>query len=217
MKAQVARLVAQLAELYPDATTELHFETPFQLLVATMLSAQCTDQRVNMVTPELFARFPDAAAMSGAPVEEIETLIGACNFFHTKARNLLKTARLLMNEWGGVVPANRDDLMTLPGVGRKTANVVVANAFGQAAIAVDTHVFRVAHRLGWAVAPDADGTEQELMKLLPRKLWSEAHHWLILHGRRVCGARRPNCAACPLAPDCPKKGLIKVEVGVSSR
>lgn len=208
MKAKVARSLAALEALYPDAATELNFTTPFELLVATMLSAQCTDVRVNMMTPRLFARYPDAAAMAQASTEDIEALIRDCNLFHTKAKHLGQAAHLLVERWGGEVPAGRDQLMTLPGVGRKTANVVVANAFGQDALAVDTHVFRVAHRLGWAMAKDADGTEQELMQLLPRKTWSKAHHWLILHGRRVCIARRPRCEACPLSPDCPKVGVL---------
>ncbi len=173
-----------------------------------MLSAQCTDVRVNIITPRLFARYPDANVMAQASIEDIEALIRDCNLFHTKAKHLNEAARLLVERWGGTVPADRDQLMSLPGVGRKTANVVVANAFGQDALAVDTHVFRVAHRLGWAVAKDADGTERELMKLLPRKTWSKAHHWLILHGREVCVARRPHCEECPLSPDCPKVGVL---------
>ena len=208
MKAKVARSLATLNALYPDPTTALNFTTPFELLVATMLSAQCTDVRVNIITPRLFARYPDANVMAQASIEDIEALIRDCNLFHTKAKHLNEAARLLVERWGGTVPADRDQLMSLPGVGRKTANVVVANAFGQDALAVDTHVFRVAHRLGWAVAKDADGTERELMKLLPRKTWSKAHHWLILHGREVCVARRPHCEECPLSPDCPKVGVL---------
>lgn len=207
MTPKVKRILDQLDALYPDAATELHFETPFQLLVATMLSAQCTDKRVNMITPRLFARFPDAVSVSAATVEEIEDLIRDCGLFHTKARNVLKTARLLVEQWGGEVPADREQLMTLPGVGRKTANVVVANAFGQDAIAVDTHVFRVSHRLGWAQAKDPDGTEEELMRAIPKKQWSQAHHWLILHGRRVCVARSPLCHECVLLKDCARVGV----------
>ncbi|NMP22076.1 endonuclease III [Sulfobacillus harzensis] len=214
-KAHVARVLAQLEQLYPDASTELNFTTPFELLVATMLSAQCTDRRVNLITPRLFARCPDAFHMAEATVAEIESLIQDCNLFHTKARNLAQTARLLVDRWSGEVPADRDQLMTLPGVGRKTANVVLANAFGQDALAVDTHVFRVAHRLGWATAKDAEGTEQQLTKLLPKKTWSRAHHWLILHGRRVCIARRPQCAICPLSALCPKVGVINLEAPIS--
>lgn len=207
MSRKVGRVLRALEALYPDAATELQFETPFQLLVATMLSAQCTDKRVNMITPRLYARFPDAVHMAEATVEDVEALIHGCGLFHTKARNVIRTAQRLMEEWGGDVPADRDRLMTLPGVGRKTANVVVANAFGQDAIAVDTHVFRVSHRLGWATAKDADGTEVELMRVIPKKAWSRAHHWLILHGRRVCTARRPRCEECPVMADCARVGV----------
>lgn len=204
---KVSRILGVLEQQYPNATTELDFETPFQLLVATMLSAQCTDRRVNVITPRLFARYPDAHTMAQAKVEEIEALIFDCGLFHTKAKNLLRTAQILVDTENGQVPSEREQLMTLPGVGRKTANVVVSNAFGQDAIAVDTHVFRVSHRLGWSSAKDADGTERDLMKLLPKKTWSRAHHWLILHGRRVCNARLPLCHACPLESDCPKVGI----------
>ncbi len=207
MTKKVDRILEQLETLYPDAVTELHFETPFQLLVATMLSAQCTDRRVNMITPRLFGRYPDAAQLSAAPVESVEELIRDCGLFHTKARNIVKTAQILVEQWAGAVPEDRERLMTLPGVGRKTANVVVANAFGQDAIAVDTHVFRVAHRLGWAKAKDPDGTEEELMRIIPKRKWSQAHHWLILHGRRVCVARNPLCGECALVKDCARIGV----------
>lgn len=207
MSRKILRMLDQLESLYPDAVTELDFTTPFQLLVATMLSAQCTDRRVNMITPRLFSRYPDAASMASASVEDIEALIRDCGLFHTKARNILATARILVERWEGEIPPDRDQLMTLPGVGRKTANVVVSNAFGQDAIAVDTHVFRVSHRLGWADAKDPDGTEQQLMRAIPKKKWSRAHHWLILHGRRVCLARSPQCEACVLARDCARVGV----------
>lgn len=207
MNKKVARALSALDALYPDPKTELHYQTPFQLLVATILSAQCTDTRVNLITPRLFARFPDATAMAEASVESIEELIRDCGLYHTKARNIKSTAMRLVERWQGQVPTNRDVLMSLPGVGRKTANVVVSNAFGQDAIAVDTHVFRVAHRLGWSKAKDADGTERDLMRILPKHTWSKAHHWLILHGRRVCQARRPRCGDCVLADDCPKLGV----------
>ena len=210
MNAKVLRILSRLAVLYPDASTELHFGTPFQLLVATMLSAQCTDRRVNMITPRLFAQYPDAPALAEAPIEQVEQLIRDCGLFHTKARNICRTAQILTQQFGGAVPSNRDLLMSLPGVGRKTANVVVSNAFGQDAIAVDTHVFRVAHRLGWATAKDADGTEQQLMQIIPKHQWSRAHHWMILHGRQVCVARNPHCAECVLADDCPRIGVEPV-------
>lgn len=207
MTKKVQRMLAALEALYPDAKTELQYETPFQLLVATMLSAQCTDVRVNLITPRLFSRFEDARALADAPVPVIESLIRDCGLYHTKARNIRSTAAQLLERWNGEVPADRDSLMSLPGVGRKTANVVVSNAFGHDAIAVDTHVFRVAHRLGWSKAKDADGTEQDLMRVIPRGKWSSAHHWLILHGRRVCAARLPKCHECVLAEDCPRVGV----------
>lgn len=207
MTKKVDRVLGQLAEMYPDAATELHHTTPFELLIATMLSAQCTDKRVNMITPRLFSRYKDAAALADAPLESVEELIRDCGLFHTKARNIKSTAQRLEENWGGEVPADRDLLMTLPGVGRKTANVVVSNAFGHDAIAVDTHVFRVSHRLGWSDAKDADGTEEQLMRMIPKKKWSKAHHWLILHGRRICLARNPLCSECILFKDCARRGV----------
>ncbi len=209
MTDKVGRVLDKLERLYPDAITELHHETPFQLLVATMLSAQCTDARVNLITPGLFEQYPDARSMADASVEAIEMLIRNCGLFRTKARNIQRTAQLLIERWQGEVPQDRALLLSLPGVGRKTANVVLANAFGQDAIAVDTHVFRVAHRLGWTTAKDADGTEEDLMRLIPQEKWSRAHHWLILHGRRVCFARNPNCAECVLYPECERVGVEK--------
>lgn len=207
MTRRVDRVLAALDELYPKAVTELVYETPWQLLVATMLSAQCTDKRVNMITPRIFSRYPDARALAEVPVDEIEELIRDCGLYHTKARNLSKTASRIAYDFGNQVPSDRDLLITLPGVGRKTANVVVSNAFGQDAIAVDTHVFRVAHRLGWSDAKGPDATEADLMHVIPRKKWSKAHHWLILHGRRVCTAIRPSCEACEVARWCAKVGV----------
>ncbi len=207
-RASVVRILEALEDLYPDATTELRFETPFQLLVATILSAQCTDVRVNLITPRLFEQYPDAYAMAQASVQSIEGLIRDCGLYHTKARNIHASAQMLVDRWAGEVPQDRNLLLSLPGVGRKTANVVVSNAFGQDAIAVDTHVFRVAHRLGWSDAKDADGTERQLMQIVPNNRWSRAHHWLILHGRRVCTARNPHCQHCILNRDCPRVGLV---------
>jgi endonuclease-3 len=209
MTKKVGRMLGLLDQLYPDAKTELQHNSPFELLIATMLSAQCTDARVNIITPRLFARFPGVGSVAQAPIEDIEALIRDCGLYHTKARNISRTAQILVEQWGGHVPADRDVLMTLPGVGRKTANVVVSNAFGHDAIAVDTHVFRVAHRLGWSHAKDPDGTEADLMRVIPKAQWSRAHHWLILHGRRVCTARSPHCGGCPLLSDCPRIGLGK--------
>jgi len=203
MKAPVELTLARLAERYPNPQTELVHENPWQLLVATMLSAQCTDRRVNLITPRLFQRFPDPFRLAEASLAEVEDLIRDCGLFHTKARNLIRTARIIAETYQGEVPAQREALMALPGVGRKTANVVLSNAFGIDALAVDTHVFRVSHRLGWADAKDPETTERQLMQLIPQALWSDAHHWLIYHGRYCCKAVRPLCHECPVADLCP--------------
>ncbi len=191
-----------LEKTYPDATTELVHKNPYELLIATMLSAQTTDKQVNKVTPGLFERFPDAKALAEADISEIESLIKTCGFYKSKARNIKEACRIIVEEYGGRVPQTMEELTDLPGVGRKTANVVLSNAFGVDAIAVDTHVFRVANRLGLAQSGDVRGTEEQLMENIPREKWSRAHHWLIHHGRRICKARRPKCAECPLAEVC---------------
>ncbi len=200
----VRPILKTLGELYPNPTTELVHDNPWQLLVATMLSAQCTDRRVNMITPRIFGKYPDAQSLSILSIPHIEELIRDCGLYHTKAKNLAATAAIIAGEFAGEVPRDRDILMTLPGVGRKTANVVLSNAYGVDAIAVDTHVFRLAHRLGWSQAKTPEATEEELMALLPKKHWSATHHWLILHGRRVCLAIRPRCESCAVAQWCPK-------------
>jgi endonuclease-3 len=176
---------------------------PFQLVVATILSAQCTDARVNLTTPALFARFPDAASLAGARLDELEALIKSTGFFHNKARNLIGLGQALLARHGGVVPGELATLTALPGVGQKTANVVLANAFGVPALAVDTHIFRVARRLGLSKATTPEKVEADLCRLFPREDWIELHHQLIFHGRRVCDARRPDCAPCPLLDLCP--------------
>ena len=196
------KILAELERLYPDAKPALHFDNPYQLLVAVILSAQCTDVKVNMVTPALFAAYPDAAAMAKATAEEIEPYIKTCGIYRNKAKNLALTARELVSRFGGEVPADHEALTSLPGVGRKTANVVMSCAFGADAIAVDTHVFRVSNRLGLADAPDVLKTEEQLMQVIPRSAWSRAHHWLIYHGRRVCAARKPACETCSLREWC---------------
>ena len=196
-------ILAELERLYPDAKPALHFENPYQLLVAVILSAQCTDVKVNMVTPALFADYPSAAALAAAEPETIEPYIKTCGLYHNKAKNLVLTARALMEQHGGEVPNDHEALTKLPGVGRKTANVVMSCAFGADAIAVDTHVFRVSNRLGLADAGDVLKTEHQLMQNIPREQWSRAHHWLIFHGRRVCAARKPACETCTLHPLCP--------------
>ncbi len=202
MSGQIDCMLRELERLYPDARPALHFQNPYQLLVAVILSAQCTDVKVNMVTPALFAAYPDAQALAKAEPADVEPLIKTCGLYHNKAKNLVATARALVAEYGGEVPADHDKLVALPGVGRKTANVVMSCAFGADAIAVDTHVFRVSNRLGLADAGDVLATERQLMQHIPRDKWSRAHHWLIFHGRRVCAARKPACERCTLASWC---------------
>lgn len=202
------RIVAGLKQLYPDARTELDFGTPFQLVIATLLSAQATDVSVNAATPALFEAYPDAYAMAAATPEEIEPYIRTIGLFRTKARNAVATAKAIVERYDGEVPDTMEELTTLPGVGRKTANVVLANAFGQATIAVDTHVGRVSRRLALTRHTDPDKVELDLLKTFPSEQWVFLHHALILHGRRICTARRPACEVCPLCPDCPSCGKV---------
>lgn len=190
----------------PQVTTELVFGSVFQLLVATMLSAQCTDKRVNMVTPELFRHYPDAATMAGADDIEVLEYIKSVSYPNAKARHLVEMARMVVEEFHGEVPTTIDDLQRLPGVGRKTANVILAVAYGKGAMPVDTHVFRVSHRLG-LVSPKANTplkVELELYKYIPEEKRADAHHWLLLHGRYVCQSRKPKCESCPFTSFCPK-------------
>ncbi len=191
-----------LEDLYPNPTTALTHSNSYELLVATILSAQCTDERVNMITPALFAAFPTPHALAQASFEEVAPYIKSAGLWQTKTRNLIRTAQLLVTEHDGEVPRTREELESLPGVGRKTASVVLANAFGIPAIAVDTHVFRVANRLGLAKASNTYQTELQLMEVIPQDKWIDAHHWLILHGRALCKARRPECESCPLQSYC---------------
>lgn len=190
----------------PHVTTELEFGSVFQLLVSVILSAQCTDKRVNMVTPALFERYPDAMAMSAAEPDEIYEYVKSVSYPNSKARHLVEMSRMLVSSYGGEVPQAMDDLMALPGVGRKTANVIQAVAFGHSVIAVDTHVFRVSHRLG--LVPKSCDTplkvERELMCNIPSEQAADAHHWLLLHGRYVCTSRAPHCEKCPFESFCPK-------------
>ncbi|MFW6597790.1 endonuclease III [Propionibacteriaceae bacterium Y2011] len=195
-----------LAETYPDARCELDFTNPFELLVATILSAQSTDKRVNLVTPELFRRFPDAAALAGADREELEELIRPTGFFRAKTNTLMGLGVRLVDEFGGEVPGTLAQLVTLPGVGRKTANVVLGNAFGVPGITVDTHFGRLARRFGWTEQTDPDAVEAEVGELFPRKDWVMLCHHVIWHGRRRCHARNPACGACPVATWCPSFG-----------
>ncbi len=200
---RIETILNALAKAYPDARPGLHYTSAFELLIATILSAQCTDRQVNRITPALFRDYPDALKMASAEPEQLIPYIQSCGFYNTKSKNLVAASRKLIDEFDGEVPADIRALQTLPGVGRKTANVVASNAFGIDAIAVDTHVFRVSNRLGLANAKDVDKTEEQLMRAIPKDKWSVAHHWLILHGRTVCGARAPKCLQCTLASFCP--------------
>jgi endonuclease-3 len=202
--ARAAELYARLSHAHPDAHCELDHETPLQLLVATILSAQCTDKRVNMVTPELFRRFPNAAALAAAPQEEVEEVIKSTGFFRNKAKSIIGMANALLERHGGEVPSSMDDLVKLPGVGRKTANVILGNAFGMnEGIVVDTHVGRLATRLGLTRETDPVKVEHALVPLFPREQWAMLSHVLIFHGRRVCDARKPRCGECAVADICP--------------
>jgi endonuclease III len=205
-KRRARRILTALGETYPDAHCELDFTTPLELLVATVLSAQCTDQRVNSVTPELFRRYPDAAAYAAADRLELEALIAPTGFFRQKAKTLQALGQKLCDGFGGQVPARLEDLVTLPGVGRKTANVVLGDAFGIPGITVDTHLGRLARRFGWTEQTDPEKVEAELMGLVPKKDWTLMSHRVIWHGRRRCHARRPACGACPVARWCPAFG-----------
>ena len=201
---RVKAILEHLDRLYPAAECELVRNAPFQLLCATILSAQCTDQRVNMVTPGLFARFPTPAAMAKAPPAEIESIIRSTGFFRNKAKNLIGAARELEEKWDGKIPRTMDALLKLPGVARKTANVVLGTAFGMAeGVVVDTHVIRLAQRLGLTRATAPERIERDLMEIIPRPRWILFSHQFIWHGRRICRARKPDCDVCPLAPHCP--------------
>lgn len=203
------RIYRTLAMTYPGAHCELDFDGAFQLLVATVLSAQCTDQLVNKVTPAIFAEYPDPAALAAADPAHLEALIRPTGFFRAKTSHLLAASARIRDEYGGHVPSNMRDLLTLPGVGRKTANVVLGNAFGVPGVSVDTHVLRLSQRLGLTRQEDPDHIESDLMALFPRADWTQLSHVLIWHGRRCCHARRPACGACPVARLCPSAGLVE--------
>lgn len=201
-KVPVREILDLLTERYPEAHCELYFNTPFQLLVATILSAQTTDQKVNEVTEELFKDYGTPERLITLSEEELAEKIKTIGLYKTKSKNLLKTTRILLEKYGGEVPRSMEELISLPGVGRKTANVVLSNAFGVPAIAVDTHVFRVSNRIGLADSDDVSKTEKQLMEIIPRSEWSFAHHLLIWHGRRICHARNPKCMECPVFSLC---------------
>lgn len=194
-------ILEELERVYPDAKAELVFSDPYELLVATILSAQCTDKQVNKVTPAVFARYPDAIAMSEAKEEELYPMVKSCGF-RTKAKNIIAACGIIVREYEGHVPDTMEALTALPGVGRKTANVVLFNAFGIPAFAVDTHVFRVTNRLGLCKADTVEETEHQATRIIPKEKWGRAHHWLIWHGRRVCKAQHPLCEVCTLRELC---------------
>lgn len=198
-KEQAARVLDALEGLYPEAAAELYFSNPFETLVATILAAQCTDRRVNKVTERLFPAYPDAFAMAKLTPEELEGWIRECGLYHNKAKNIVAASKMLVEQYNGQVPSTRSELMKLPGVGQKTAGVVLLAAFGDDQIPVDTHVFRVSNRIGLCVENTPEKTEEALREILPKERWSHAHHLLIWHGRRCCAARNPQCERCPLA------------------
>jgi len=204
----VAEVIARLRAAYPDAHCALDYETPLQLLVAVILSAQCTDERVNLTTPALFARYATAEALAAADPSELEAIVRPTGFYRNKARHIRETAQRLLAEYGGDVPAEMDALLTLPGVARKTANVVRGEIYGLAdGVTVDTHVKRLSARLGLTAETDPVKVERDLMAIIPRESWIEIAHLLIWHGRRVCNARKPDCPACPLNDICPSSSV----------
>ncbi len=211
------RIDRELALLYPDAHTDLNFGSPLQLLVATILSAQTTDKRVNLVTPTLFARYPTAADYAAADRDELEKIIQSTGFYHNKATSLIGLGQGLCERFGGEVPRRLRDLVTLPGVGRKTANVVLGNAFGIPGLTVDTHFGRLARRFGWTTNTDPEKVEQDVAALFPRKEWTMLSHRLIWHGRRICHAQRPACGVCTLARLCPSYGEGPIDPVVAAK
>lgn len=203
VKQRYEGVISTFQEIMPEPKTELHYDTPFHLLLAVILSAQCTDKRINMVTPALFERYPDPAALAASTEEEVFEYIKSVTFPNNKSRHLIKAARVLTEEFGGEMPTDIDNLMKLPGVGRKTANVMLSVVWNKAAMAVDTHVFRVSNRIGLTDNSKTPlETEKTLIKHIPEELIARAHHWLILHGRYVCKARKPECLECRIQPYC---------------
>jgi len=217
-RAEKTEALALLAATYPNAKSALEFSSPFELLVATILSAQCTDVMVNQCTRVLFPIANTPEQFAAMTEEELFPYIKSCGFYRMKGKHILETARILVTQYGGEVPADLDKLQTLPGVGRKTANVVGSNAFGIPAIAVDTHVFRVSNRIGLAHANNVEKTEEQLQKAIPREDWTAAHLWLIYHGRQICDARKPKCEICPLSHLCEyRQASLKTGVKPSAK
>ena len=199
---QKLKILEKLEQMYPEAKAELVFSNPYEMLVATILSAQCTDRQVNKVTPAVFSRYPDPVSMASADVSDLYPMVKSCGF-STKASNIISACRIIRDIYGGEVPHTMEELTKLPGVGRKTANVVLSNAFGIPAFAVDTHVFRVCNRLGLCKADNVAETEKQMTRIIPKEKWGHAHHWVISHGRRLCKARNPLCRDCELKDLCP--------------
>ena len=200
-----------LEKEYPDARVTLNFKDPLQLLMATILAAQCTDERVNRVTKDLFRKYRNVADFARADLKTLEGEIRPTGFYHNKSKNMIRCCQRIIQKFKGRVPRTLEELTSLPGVGRKTANIILGNSYGQQAVAVDTHVKRVTHRLGWAQAEDPDKIEFELMNVIPQNRWTLACHQLIFHGRKICIARKPKCNDCPVAALCPKVGVIPKE------
>ena len=213
LRSRARRIVRLLARMYPDARCSLDYGNPLQLLVATILSAQCTDVRVNQVTPALFARYSDAQAFASAVPSELETAIQSTGFFRNKARSIIACCRKLVADHHGRVPSTMDELCGMPGIGRKTANVILGTAYGVPGITVDTHVGRVSRRLGLTTATAPEQVEHDLMQFIPKNEWTAFSHRMIYHGRQVCQARKPDCAACALAALCPKVGVQTARPG----
>ena len=203
LKNKVKQIIAILNEKYPEPKCALEHITPWQLLVATILSAQCTDKRVNMITPALFKKFPTIESFAEADIKELEKYIHSAGFYHNKAKNIINCATELLNQYNGVLPQTIDELTKLPGVGRKTANVLLGNAFGiNEGIVVDTHVSRLSQKIGLTQNTDPEKIEKDLMKIVEKKHWTDFSHWLILHGRETCIARRPKCENCIISAQC---------------
>ena len=207
LQKRAENIYAALTKLYPDAHCALHYANPLQLLIATILSAQCTDERVNKVTPALFALYPNAQAFATADIAELERLIQSTGFFRNKAKNIRACCQTLVEKHGGQVPRTMEELVPLPGVGRKTANVILGNAYDVPGIPVDTHVGRLSRRMGFTKHDDPVKVESDLMELIPKADWTMFGHRMIFHGRQVCQARKPNCEACVIAKICPKLGV----------
>jgi endonuclease III len=199
---KVNEILDILEETFPDAECELNYTTPFELLIATILSAQCTDVRVNIITSELFKKYNTPYDFANLEVEKLENMIRSCGLYKSKSQKIISTSKDIIEKYNGEVPKSLDELTKLAGVGRKTANVVLSNAFGEDTIAVDTHVFRVANRIGIVKTTNPEKTEFELMKAIPKNRWSKAHHLFIFHGRRICKARNPECSKCPIKEYC---------------